>query len=130
MNKDEQSIHLLELKVSHVLRSGVIISGCLLCIGWLWNLSLRNSSIMDKFKTYQVPVSFYESFHSALYTNDKGLLLALSGLLILVLLPVIRVFLTGIMFFHNKELRLAWISIFVFIALLGSFFLGFQEGPG
>lgn len=122
-----KSLHKLELKVSYLLRVGVLVSGMLLCLGWLWML-IRNGSVLNKFSEYSTPVPFFESIQWALIENDRAILISFIGLIVLVALPVFRVFMTGVLFFWRGEYRLGFMALFVFIALVSSFFLGFSEG--
>ncbi len=115
-------LHALELMISQLLRAGVVIAGLLLSIGWLW-LWFKNGDILHSFSTYQ-PQPFIESMHWALVTNDRPMVIAMLGLVILVLLPIIRVFMTGILFFKQKEKTLGLMALTVFIALIGSVLLG------
>lgn len=89
---------------------------------------LQNGSVLNKFTDYSSPTPLFESIRWALIANDRAALISFSGLLVLVMLPIFRVFMTGGLFFWRKEYRLGFMALFVFIALLSSFFLGFSEG--
>lgn len=122
----DPSMQKLELKISYLLRAGVVVSGILLCVGWLW-MWFRQGDVLQSFSDYKKPISFYENIQWALLMDDRATLVSLIGLLILVALPVIRVLMTAILFFYRKEYRLGGMALFVFVALLSSFFLGFSE---
>lgn len=112
----------LELVISKFLRLGVLASGVLLLVGWLgmwWN----GREIAQGFSEYR-PQSFLESLHWGLVLQDKYLLLSLLGLVLLVVLPVIRVFMTGVLFAWQKEYKLSLMAFMVFFALVLSFTLG------
>ena len=49
------------------------------------------------------------------------------GLALLVMLPVARVLLTGILFFVQKDKVLGWIALAVFVVLVASFSLGVER---
>lgn len=122
----DPSMQKLELKISHLLRAGVVVSGILLCVGWLW-MWFRQGDVLHSFSEYKNPISFYENIQWAILMDDRATLVSLIGLLILVALPVIRVLMTGVLFFYRKEYRLGVMALLVFVALLSSFFLGFSE---
>ncbi len=120
--KPSDKILSLELKISHFLRSGVLFAGLLLLVGWLW-MSIQEGNVLADFGTYKAQ-SFLESIQWALLTNNRAQLMTMTGLVVLVLLPVARVFLTGILFIKQKEYRLALMALAVFLILLASFSLG------
>lgn len=122
-NKESlDKLHALELMISHLLRAGVVIAGLFLAIGWLW-LWHKNGDLLHSFTTYQ-PQPFIETIHWALVTDDRPLFISMLGLVILVLLPIIRVFMTGVLFFKQKEKTLGLMALVVFVALIGSVLLG------
>ncbi|MGZ3772266.1 MAG: DUF1634 domain-containing protein [Pseudobdellovibrionaceae bacterium] len=127
MSPLSNAVHQLELKISYLLRIGVLIAGFLLCLGWLWMLT-HGESISGKFTDYTKPMPFPERVHWAIISNDPATLISLLGLAFLVILPILRVLMTGILFIWRKEFRLGFIAFIVFIALISSFFLGFTEG--
>lgn len=119
---NNQELHDLELTISKLLRSGVLISGVLLAIGWLWLLATQGD-VLAHFNTYQ-PTSFYESFQWALINHNQAMIISLVGLALLVLLPIARVFMTGVLFLKQKDFVLAVMAFLVFVCLIGSFLLG------
>lgn len=114
----------LELKISNFLRIGVLVAGLLMLIGWLTQL-IFNGTSFELLKTYNA-ISFNETFKNAIHNNLWSELIAYLGLIILMTLPIIRVFLTAILFVKQKEYILAGIASFVLIALLISFSLGIE----
>lgn len=115
-------LHALELKISHLLRSGVLLAGAFLLVGWLW-LWFNNGSLLESFKVYE-PKSLVETIHWALLMNDRPMIISIMGLILLVCLPVARVFFTGVLFIKQKDFILAVMAFLVFAALLMSFLLG------
>lgn len=126
MSKTPPSLHELELKVSYLLRVGVLIAGILLLSGWIW-MWFQGGDISNKFSDYVKPISLFDGIQWALITNDRGALISFLGLIVLVVLPVFRVFMTGVLFFWHKEYRLGFMALFVFVALISSFVLGVSE---
>lgn len=118
------SLHELELKISHLLRAGVLFAGMLLLVGWLW-MWAQGGDVLGSYSEYK-PQSLSESIQWALIMNDRALLLSFAGLGVLVTLPLVRVLMTGILFVKQKDYRLAIMAFAVFIALVASFFLGIE----
>lgn len=121
-NRPSEELLDLEFKISHILRSGVLIAGVLLLIGWLWML-IESGDILSSFSSYK-PQPLFESIQWALVMNDRAQLMAFAGLVVLVCLPILRVFMTGFLFIKQKDFRLASMAFAVFIVLVGSFLLG------
>lgn len=127
MSRDQASpteTHRLELIVSQLLRGGVLIAGVLLTIGWVW-MWINGQDISGNLKDYN-PTTFTDTLQWAVIMQDRALLTTMTGLLVLVTLPLIRVFLTAVLFVRQKDYRLALMAIFVFIFLCVSFFLGIE----
>lgn len=115
----------MELRISYLLRYGVLASGLFLAIGWFW-LWMLEGNLLDSFTSYErKPLA--QVIHHAVETSNWAMLISLLGLAILVLLPVIRVLLTGVLFTVQKEKILAGMSYFVFMVLVFSFFLGISH---
>ena len=114
----------LELRISKFLRAGVLISGLLMLIGWLAQL-LSSGSSLELLKTYNA-VSLEETFKIIMANNLWFEFIAYLGMIILISLPIIRVFLTAFLFLKQKEYVLAGIASFVLIALIVSFSLGIE----
>ena len=114
----------LELKISKVLRTGVLFSGALMALGWL--TSLGGAHPFAAFQQYQqVPLS--TSLHQVWSEGRWSTLLVYAGLVVLVLLPGLRVFLTAVLFFRQREYKMAAIALFVLVILIVSFSLGIES---
>lgn len=112
----------LELKISLLLRWGVVLSGLLLSAGWIGNL-LEKGEQLHQFSIYK-PQNLVESLHWIILTRDKASLFSYVGIFVLILLPLIRVLLTGVLFVRDKDYPLALFSFIVF----GLLVLGIQLG--
>ncbi|UYL07904.1 DUF1634 domain-containing protein [Bdellovibrio sp. SKB1291214] len=121
-SQQDQALHDLELKISKMLRSGVYISGALMSIGWIWQWIVEGDTLAT-FQTYEQK-SLYETLHWAVVMQNRPLIISIAGLAVLVLLPITRVFLTGILFVKQKDRILALMAFAVFFCLVASFFLG------
>jgi uncharacterized membrane protein len=114
----------LELKISKLLRFGVLVAGAFLLVGWASMLDFQNNPLLA-FEQYQ-DRSLNLSLHQAMQEQRWGLLIAYAGLAILISLPLLRVLLTAILFVKQNEKVLAAVAFFVFAALLVSFSLGIE----
>lgn len=114
----------LELKISKLLRIGVIAAGSLMLLGWISFLDFSQNPLIA-FQSYK-DESLVESLQTSLQNHDWGLLIAYAGLMILISLPLLRVLMTGILFVKQKEKILAGIAFFVFAILIISFSLGIE----
>jgi len=114
----------LELKISNLLRWGVLLAGAFLFIGWMSILDFTQNPLAD-FKDYKEE-TLVHSLNKALQNGQWGLLIAYAGLALLISLPVIRVLMTGILFIKQKEKILAATAFFVFGILILSFSLGIE----
>ncbi|MBC7466316.1 MAG: DUF1634 domain-containing protein [Bdellovibrio sp.] len=112
----------LELKISKLLRVGVISAGLVICVGWLWDVVVSGDKLMQ-FKDYR-SISLADSVKECIATGHYATLVTYLGLTLLVLLPAARVLLTGILFLVQKERVLGFIAISVFVVLVASFSLG------
>lgn len=124
LDNKKDSLHELELVISQILRGGVLTSGFFLLVGWLW-MWMRDGDNLHSFTRYE-PRPLFESIHWALVTNDRPLLIAQIGLIVLVCLPLLRVLMTGVLFLRQKDKGLAIMAFAVFVALVGSFLLGIE----
>jgi uncharacterized membrane protein len=116
------SLHELELKISYLLRYGVLLAGFFLFIGWLWMLA-QHGDVIGNFQQYQ-QVSLMQTIHLAWISYDLSTLIAYFGLALLVLLPVVRVVLTGVLFMVQRDYVLGLMAFAVFAVLAASFCLG------
>jgi uncharacterized membrane protein len=114
----------LELKISKFLRFGVIFAGVVMLIGWVSQIKLSGNPFFS-FKQYDyIPFSDLLKFH--IYHKHWGVLTSYAGLGILISLPLIRVFLTAIIFIKQKEYALAMIAGVVLLGLIVSMSLGIE----
>lgn len=121
---DKDSLHELEIIISQVLRGGVLFSGLFLLAGWLW-MWFRDGDNLHSFTSYE-PRPLLENVQWAMVMNDRALLLAQFGLVVLVCLPLVRVLLTAVLFLKQKDKGLAFMALAVFVTLVGSFLLGVE----
>lgn len=112
----------MELKIASILRYGVLIAGGIILTGWLLSFN-PNNNLFDAYKTYE-QVDLIVSIKAQVLLQNWGRLLTYFGLFLLILLPVIRVFLSMILFFKHQEKQMALIGAIVFIGLLISFYQG------
>jgi uncharacterized membrane protein len=105
----------LELRISKFLRYGVLCSGALMLAGLFLDFK---SDPFSGLRTYQV-VPLTDQIVASNY-------LAYAGLASLILLPILRVFLTGAIFLFTKERKLAAIAGVVLFCLLFSLVMGIE----
>ncbi|MFA5583803.1 MAG: DUF1634 domain-containing protein [Bacteriovoracaceae bacterium] len=115
----------LELRISKVLRMGVLLSGVLLLLAWILNTIDGGTSLLI-FKDYD-RLELLSQLSIAYRNKQWGILIGFLGLGSLILLPVLRVTLTSILFFTQKEHKIGIISLLVLILLFISFLLGFKS---
>jgi len=120
----QDNLHSLELKISKLLRWGVLMAGALMAIGWLSFLDFSQNPLLA-FHDYKNE-SLQQSLQSAIDSHQWGLLIAYAGLTLLISLPLLRVLMTAILFIKQKEKVLAIIAFFVFAILILSFSLGIE----
>ncbi|WP_413584319.1 DUF1634 domain-containing protein [Bdellovibrio sp. HCB274] len=123
-SQQDQILHDLELRISKMLRSGVYVAGMLMTIGWLWGW-FKHGDTLSSFSRYESK-SLYETLNWAVITHDQPLIIGFAGLAVLVSLPIIRVFLTGVLFIKQKDYILAVMAFAVFTCLIASFLLGIE----
>jgi uncharacterized membrane protein len=114
----------LELKISHFLRKGVFVSLFFLVVGWVGQIFLHSNSL-EPFQNYS-PLTLMENLNLAISQRNYFLLTSYSGLFVLISLPVIRVFLTAILFLKQGERALSVIAFLVLLTLIVSFSLGIE----
>jgi uncharacterized membrane protein len=119
-----KDLETMELKISKFLRIGVVISGITIAIGWA--MAFRMSS--DPFANLQSysPLNLIDSLQMHAILQNWGHLIAYLGLMILISLPVLRVFLSVFLFINQKEKKMALIGAIVLIGLILSFSLGIE----
>ncbi|MNE15566.1 hypothetical protein D3C76_112320 [compost metagenome] len=108
----------VELIISKMLRVGVIIAGAVIVIGLLQYLITGDSGYPgDTF-----PTTFAGIFEGLFQL--KAMAVIETGLLLLILTPVFRVFVSLFVFWAEKDYRFVAITAVVFIILIVSFLLG------
>lgn len=118
-------IETMELKISKFLRWGVLISGVVITIGWLMSFK-ADSDPFEPLRTYR-SYSLIDSIQMNALLENWGKIIAYLGLTFLISLPVIRVFLSIILFIKQKEKTMALIGAIVLIGLMLSFSLGVEH---
>jgi len=91
----------LELKISKFLRIGVMVAGLFMLAGWLTHLVMQGPSL-EALKIYHA-ITLDETLRTAVATKAWSEIVAYLGLIILIALPLIRVFLTAFLFIKQKE---------------------------
>lgn len=118
------NIESLELKIAKFLRVGVIVAGIIMFAGWMAQIKLTGDPFFN-FQTYDhIPLQNLIGLH--IRNKQWGALVAYAGLAALISLPIIRVFLTAILFVRQKEFLLALIAMTVLIGLIFSMSLGIE----
>jgi uncharacterized membrane protein len=117
-------LHTLELKIAKFLRVGVLVAGALLLVGWI-GMILTQSAGLSGFHEYQ-EASPRELWELALASKRWPLLISYVGLACLISLPVLRVLLTSVLFFRQREKLLGCIALLVLLLLLFSFSQGIE----
>lgn len=115
----------LEDIIGYFLRTGVLLAGGLLLVGWVGILRTQGSQL--HLLTHYESEDLASLIEWAMLTDNKGMTLSFLGLFVLISLPVLRVGLTGILFLKQKDYRMAFIAFFVFMALFLSFSLGLES---
>jgi uncharacterized membrane protein len=111
-----------ELLISGVLRAGVLLSAAVIAIGVLDFYRLYFFFPHDVALQSGFPHSFGGVISSALSGNPKGIIA--SGLLILLLTPVVRVAVSILAFAVERDWRYVVITFIVLAILIISFILG------
>lgn len=115
----------MELKISKFLRAGVAVAGLIIAIGWIMAFK-ADSDPFEPLQTYR-PYSLIDSLQMNALLENWGKVITYMGLTILISLPVIRVFLSIILFVKQKEKTMALIGAIVLIGLILSFSLGVEH---
>lgn len=117
MEQESRSME-VELVVSKMLRIGVILAAAIIIIGLVQFLTTGESGYPgDTF-----PITLSGIFEGLL--QFKAMAVIETGLMLLILTPVFRVFVTLFVFIAEKDYRFAGITAVVFIILVVSFLLG------
>jgi uncharacterized membrane protein len=116
----ESKIEEMEIVISKFLRIGVILSGLIIFIGFAMFLITGNSGYDNTFPTN--PITILQGF-----VEVKSYAIILTGLLILIATPVLRVGVSIIVFIKEKDFLYVKITSLVFVILIISFLLGKVE---
>lgn len=117
-----KEIDKMELLISKFLRFGVIVSGLIILSGWLMSFEADRNPFTS-LQSYQY-FSLINSLEMNLILNKWGKVISYLGLMMLISLPILRVFLSMILFIRHKEKMMAFLSLIVFIGLILSFLMG------
>jgi uncharacterized membrane protein len=115
----------MELKISKFLRLGVILSGVIIAIGWAISFKADSNPFSNLQNYHQI--SLLNSLQIAFMLEEWGKMLTYFGLGMLISLPVLRVFLSMVLFFKQGEKAMALIGAMVLVGLIMSFSLGVLE---
>jgi uncharacterized membrane protein len=119
-----KDINKMELLISKFLRLGVIISGLTILSGWLMSFE-ADKNPFSSLQSYQ-HFSLINSLEMNFILNNWGKVISYLGLMMLISLPVLRVFLSTILFIRQKEKMMALLGMVVFIGLILSFLMGIE----
>lgn len=108
----------VEIAISKMLRIGIVLAGLVIATGLVLFLVTGDSGYPgDTF-----PTSLPDIFQGLIQLKSVAIIEV--GLILLILTPVFRVFVSMFAFIHEKDYRFVLISIFVLIILGISFALG------
>lgn len=117
-------INTMELKIAKFLRGGVILSGIIIAIGWAMSFKAASDPFIP-LQTYS-HLNLVDSIQMQAILQNWGKIIAYFGLTILISLPVIRVFLSILLFIKQKEKAMAILGTIVLFGLILSFSLGIE----
>ena len=118
ITKEQQGIEDVELAVSKLLRIGVLISGTIITIGLILFLVTGKSG----YSGHSFPTKFGDILHGLFALKSYAIIL--TGLFLLILTPVFRVFVSIFVFWKEKDKLYVVITIIVFVILMISLALG------
>ena len=118
ITKEQQGIEDVELAVSKLLRIGVLISGTIIAIGLFLFLVTGNSG----YPGHSFPTNFNDILHGLFALKSYAIIL--TGLFLLILTPIFRVFVSIFVFWKEKDKLYVIITMIVFIILMISLALG------
>ena len=114
----KEEMNRIELVIGKILRVGVIISATIMIIGLLLLLITGKSGYAhDDF-----PTTFKAIFSGI--ASLKPYAIMMLGIFCLILTPVLRVIVSIYSFYKEKDMLYVWITTFVLIVLIISFFFG------
>lgn len=108
----------VEVVVSKWLRVGVLASAAVILTGLLLFLISGDSGYPEK----TFPTSLAGIYSGLL--SLKSYAIILTGLIMLIVTPVLRVFISIFVFLHERDYLYVGITIVVFLILVASFFIG------
>ncbi len=114
----------MDQAIGRLLGRGVLVSGGLLCLGWVLSAQYSADPFV-RFQSYE-RIPLRSLLQSAVSQGQWGLLLCYIGLFVLVALPSLRVALTMVLFLRQKQPIFASIAAFVLVVLIASFYFGIQ----
>ncbi|CAI2628109.1 DUF1634 domain-containing protein [Apilactobacillus kunkeei] len=113
-----EEMNRIELVIGKILRVGVVISATIMIIGLLLLLITGKSGYAhDAFPTT------FKAIFSGIATLKPYAIMML-GIFCLILTPVLRVIVSIYSFYKEKDMLYVWITTFVLIVLIISFFFG------
>lgn len=115
--RDDKS-EAVEVVVSKWLRVGVLASAAVILAGLLLFLISGDSGYPEK----TFPTSLAGIYSGLL--SLKSYAIILTGLLMLIATPVLRVFISIFVFLHEQDYLYVGITVAVFLILVASFFIG------
>lgn len=119
-----KDLETMELKIARFLRTGVVVSGLIILTGWLVSFKPDSDPFLP-LQTY-APYGLIDRLQVHALLSDWGPVITYFGLGILISLPVLRVFLSTILFIKQKEKMMALIGFIVMLGLILSFSLGVE----
>lgn len=115
---DKKNIEDTEILISKTLRAGVVISAAIICFGLILFILTGESGYPGE----TFPTSVPEILKGLVVLKPYAVML--SGLLILILTPVLRVGISIVTFIKEKDYMYASITVTVFVILVISLLLG------
>lgn len=133
-SEKRQSPFDLELIISWLLRTGVLLSAGLILSGLLLLLVKRHSeypvdvhSVTPLIKYHSETTAWFPTSIGSVFSGvakAEPFALIMLGLLLLILTPMLRVAVSVVTFLLEKDRAFVWITLFVLGVLLASLFLG------
>lgn len=128
--KNEKQLIQAEIIISWVLRIGVMLCGAIISLGIVAKfISVESSQqLISDLMSGQTHIDFAATaspltiLTGIAHFNADSIIIA--GLLLLIALPILRVALTVILFFHERDWPFMGITLFVLTVLLSGIFLG------
>jgi uncharacterized membrane protein len=123
----EEKVRRVEITISYVLRIGVILSVLILCagLGLIFAHHPEYASKLPYNKVVGLQGNFPHSFGSLINSVSKGegSGIAVLGLAILILTPIMRVAVSILAFIYQRDPAMTLVTSFVLAALLFSLFI-------